>query len=84
MESKHLINRLIYENGVLFSSTEYYENGNLKYESIQNIENMNLEFLDGFDSSKTIEEFLNSLDNESKRNFKKLCKENIKKHVCSA
>ncbi|HBG0412061.1 TPA: coproporphyrinogen dehydrogenase HemZ, partial [Clostridioides difficile] len=81
IESKHLINRLIYENGVLFSSTEYYENGNLKYESIQNIENMNLEFLDGFDSSKTIEEFLNSLDSESKRNFKKLCKENIKKSM---
>lgn len=81
IESKHLINRLIYENGVLFSSTEYYENGNLKYESIQNIENMNLEFLDGFDSSKTIEEFLNRLDSESKRNFKKLCKENIKKSM---
>ncbi|MGO0807483.1 hypothetical protein ACTPEF_27230, partial [Clostridioides difficile] len=44
----HLINRLIYENGVLFSSTEYYENGNLKYESIQNIKNMNLEFLEWF------------------------------------
>ncbi|MDX5686199.1 coproporphyrinogen dehydrogenase HemZ, partial [Clostridioides difficile] len=42
---------------------------------------MNLEFLDGFDSSKTIEEFLNSLDSESKRNFKKLCKENIKKSM---
>lgn len=42
---------------------------------------MNFEFLDGFDSSKMIEEFFNSLDSESKRNFKKLCKENIKKSM---
>lgn len=34
IELKYLINRLIYENGVLFLSIEYYENGNLKYELI--------------------------------------------------
>lgn len=81
MESMYLINRLLYEDGVLSSSTEYYEYGNLKYESIQNIENINLEFLNGFDNSKAIEEFLNRLDNESKRHFKKLCKEGIKKSM---
>lgn len=80
-ESMYLINRLIYENGVLSSNTEYYEDGNLKYESIQSIENINLEFLNGFDDSKAIEAFLNKLDNESNRHFKKLCKESIKKSI---
>ncbi|MCC0667920.1 coproporphyrinogen III oxidase [Clostridioides sp. ZZV14-6153] len=81
MESRYLINRLVYENDTLLSITEYYEGGNLKYESMQNIKDINTEFLNGFCNNKTIEEFLDRLDNESKRKIRKLCKESIKKSM---